>query len=219
MVAHSKHTVTTLEITFIRFFVSCMTLSTLVKVAAFPTVWSLTVNCSLCTNVGTLSRFSRSSFFCAPPGTWITTVETPDCTSTVTYLITELSDDFIQPIGFFSEIFSLCEKVLSGFQRSFTFRKLVHGKRHRGHVFSSFYYIIVFLQVCVRTIAKIDWRKLTSIWALLFSCHFSVSASISLVASFISSPDLAIFSCSSVSSLTAFRGFVVVPCFYNTIQF
>lgn len=46
LVAHSKQVVTTLEIAFIRFLVSCITLSTFVKVAALPTVWSLTVNCN-----------------------------------------------------------------------------------------------------------------------------------------------------------------------------
>lgn len=45
-VAQTKHVVTTFEITFMRFFVSCMTLSTFVNVAAFPTVGFFTVNCS-----------------------------------------------------------------------------------------------------------------------------------------------------------------------------
>lgn len=67
--AHSKHVVTTLLMTFIRFFVSCITWSTLTKVAAFPTVGSFTVNCSVCTYVGTLSKWSSSSFFCCPAGT------------------------------------------------------------------------------------------------------------------------------------------------------
>lgn len=68
-VAQTKHVVTTFEITFIKFFVSCITLSTLVKVAAFPTVGFFTVNWSCCTYVGTRSRFSKSSFLCGPPGT------------------------------------------------------------------------------------------------------------------------------------------------------
>lgn len=44
--------------------------------------------------------------------------------------------------------------------------------------------------------------------------HLSVSASISFVSTFISSPLLAIFSCSSVSSCEeGFSGLDVVPCF------
>lgn len=44
--AHSKQVVTTVEIMLIKFFVSCITESTLVKVAALPTVGFLTLNCS-----------------------------------------------------------------------------------------------------------------------------------------------------------------------------
>lgn len=68
-VAQTKHVVTTFDITFMRFFVSCITLSTFVNVAALPTVGFLTVNWSCWTYVGTRSRFSRSSFLCGPPGT------------------------------------------------------------------------------------------------------------------------------------------------------
>lgn len=68
--AQSKHVVTTLLMTFMRCLVSWMTLSTLLKVAARPTVGSLTVNCSCCTYVGTLSRCSNNSFFVVPAGTW-----------------------------------------------------------------------------------------------------------------------------------------------------
>jgi hypothetical protein len=73
--AQSKQVVTTLLMTFMRCLVSWMTLSTLLKVAARPTVGSFTVNCSCCTYVGTLSRCSRSSFFVVPAGTcnWIIT--------------------------------------------------------------------------------------------------------------------------------------------------
>lgn len=70
LVAQVKHVVTTLEITSIRPLVSWITLSTLVKVAALPTVGFLTVNCSCCTYVGTRSRFSSNSFLWIPPGTY-----------------------------------------------------------------------------------------------------------------------------------------------------
>ena len=43
-VAQTKHVVTTFDMTFMRFFVSCITLSTFVNVAAFPTVGFFTVN-------------------------------------------------------------------------------------------------------------------------------------------------------------------------------
>ena len=72
-VAQTKHVVTTFEITFIKFLVSCITLSTFVKVAAFPTVGFFTVNWSCWTYVGTRSKFSKSSFLCGPPGTCIHT--------------------------------------------------------------------------------------------------------------------------------------------------
>lgn len=49
-------------------------------------------------------------------------------------------------------------------------------------------------------------------------CHFSVSASISEDIIFISKPDFAIFACSSESNLTAFKGLLVVPCFYELIS-
>lgn len=49
-------------------------------------------------------------------------------------------------------------------------------------------------------------------------CHFSVSASISEDIIFISKPDFAIFACSSESNLTAFRGLLVVPCFYEAMN-
>lgn len=52
-----------------RFLVSWITLSTLEKVAALPTVGFLTLNCSCCTYVGTWSRCSRSSFLWDPMGT------------------------------------------------------------------------------------------------------------------------------------------------------
>ncbi len=68
-VAQTKHVVTTLEITFINVFVSLMTLSTLVNVAAFPTVGFLTVNCNCCTCVGTWSSCSINSFLWEPAGT------------------------------------------------------------------------------------------------------------------------------------------------------
>lgn len=64
----------------------------------------------------------------------------------------------------------------------------------------------------------IQKKKLTSTWALLLSCHLSVSASISFVINFISSPDFAIFSCSSTSSRTDFTGLEVVPCFWKVYQ-
>lgn len=70
LVAQVKHVVTTLEITSIRPLVSWITLSTLVKVAALPTVGFFTVNCSCCTYVGTRSRFSSNSFLWIPPGTY-----------------------------------------------------------------------------------------------------------------------------------------------------
>lgn len=69
LLAHSKHVVTTLFITFIRFFVSLMTWSTLTNVAALPTVGSLTVNCKVWTYVGTLSKWSNNSFLFCPAGT------------------------------------------------------------------------------------------------------------------------------------------------------
>lgn len=70
LLAQSKQVVTTLLMTFIKFFVSRMTWSTFTNVAAFPTVGSFTVNCSVCTNVGTTSNWSSSSFFESPAGTW-----------------------------------------------------------------------------------------------------------------------------------------------------
>lgn len=69
LVAQTKQVVTTLEITPIRFLVSTITLSTLLKVAALPTVGFLTQNWSCCTYVGTWSRCSSSSFLCEPMGT------------------------------------------------------------------------------------------------------------------------------------------------------
>lgn len=116
LVAHSKQVVTTLEITFIRFFVSCITLSTLVNVAAFPTVWSLTVNCNLCTKVGTLSRCSRSSFLFDPPGT-LKIKNDPirhlhRKYQRNKYLVTKLSNNLIQSVRLFSKILGLCKKIL-----------------------------------------------------------------------------------------------------------
>lgn len=69
LVAQTKQVVTTLEMTPMRFLVSWITLSTLEKVAALPTVGFLTLNCSCCTYVGTWSRCSRSSFLWDPMGT------------------------------------------------------------------------------------------------------------------------------------------------------
>lgn len=54
--AQSKHVDTTFDMIFIRFFVSCMTWSTFTNVADFPTVGSFTLNWSVCTYVGTLSK-------------------------------------------------------------------------------------------------------------------------------------------------------------------
>lgn len=70
LLAQLKHVETTFDMIFIRFFVSCITWSTLTNVAALPTVWSLTVNCSVCTYVGTLSKWANNSFFGSPAGTW-----------------------------------------------------------------------------------------------------------------------------------------------------
>lgn len=49
-------------------------------------------------------------------------------------------------------------------------------------------------------------------------CHLSVSASISEDIIFISRPDFAIFACSSESNLTAFKGLLVVPCFWKILS-
>lgn len=69
-VAQFNDALTTFVMTDIRFLVSCITLSTLVKVAVFPTVTFLTANCNCCTYVGTLSILSKSSFFGEPVGIW-----------------------------------------------------------------------------------------------------------------------------------------------------
>jgi hypothetical protein len=46
LLAHSKQVLTTFETQFMQFLVSWMTASTLVNVAAFPTVGFFTVNCN-----------------------------------------------------------------------------------------------------------------------------------------------------------------------------
>ena len=64
-----KQVVTTLATAFMRFLVSWMTLSTLLKVAAFPTVGDLMVKFSCWQYTGSLSRFPRRSFIGPPGGT------------------------------------------------------------------------------------------------------------------------------------------------------
>jgi len=69
LLAVSKQIPTTVVMTSMRLLVSLMTESTLVKVAAFPTVGFLTLNWSCWTRVGTSSTFSRRDFFSRPVGT------------------------------------------------------------------------------------------------------------------------------------------------------
>lgn len=69
--AQSKHVDTTFDMIFIKFLVSCMTWSTFTNVADFPTVGSFTWNWSVWTYVGTLSKWSSSSFFGWPAGTYV----------------------------------------------------------------------------------------------------------------------------------------------------
>lgn len=116
--AHSKHVFTTLLMTFIRFFVSWITWSTLTKVAALPTVGSFTENCSVCTSGGTLSTCSDSSFFGCPTGTYAESIEI-SVTSTLTitnhhYLVRKLSDHLVQAVRLFRKVLGLREQVLRG---------------------------------------------------------------------------------------------------------
>uniref|UniRef100_A0A2M4D7G9 Putative secreted protein n=1 Tax=Anopheles darlingi TaxID=43151 RepID=A0A2M4D7G9_ANODA len=158
-----------------RFFVSCMTWSTLTKVAALPTVGSLTVNCSVCTYVGTLSRCSSSSFFGGPAGTWYENWRTT------------LYSRFAS-----SAKYSACVK------RSCVVRSVPSPLVN--------WYI-------EKAIADMFLARFTmSLFSSDAPFHLSVSASISLVTIFISSPVLAIFSCSSESSRVGLSGLEVVPC-------
>ena len=70
LVAQMKQVVTTLATAFMRFLVSWMTLSTLLKVAALPTVGDLMVKFSCWQYTGNLSRLESRSFFGEPGGTW-----------------------------------------------------------------------------------------------------------------------------------------------------
>lgn len=152
LLAQSKHVETTFDMIFMRFFVSCMTWSTFTNVAAFPTVGSLTVNWSVCTYVGTLSNWSRSSFLGGPAGTFQGEALSDCFMATrvvrLTHLIWKLSDNFVQTVGLFSKILGLREQILSRPQTSLAFRKLIHRKGHRWHVLGPFYNVIIFVIHC-----------------------------------------------------------------------
>ena len=69
-VAHIKQVVTTLATQFIRSLVCCITVSTLLKVADFPTVGDLRVKLSCWQRIGKRSKCVTRSVLWVPAGTW-----------------------------------------------------------------------------------------------------------------------------------------------------
>ena len=68
--AHIKQVVTTLATQFIRSLVCCITVSTLLKVADFPTVGDLRVKLSCWQRIGKRSKCVTRSVLWVPAGTW-----------------------------------------------------------------------------------------------------------------------------------------------------
>jgi hypothetical protein len=73
------------------------------------------------------------------------------------YLVTKLSNNFVQSVGLFCEVLGLSEEVLSCLQDALALRELVHGESHGRHVLGPLHDVVV-LQF------NIDVSEITYFW-------------------------------------------------------
>lgn len=63
-----------------------------------------------------------------------------------TYLVAELSHNFVQSVGLLGKVLGLREEVLGGLEGALAPRELVHGEGHRRHVLRSLHDVVVLLE-------------------------------------------------------------------------